>query len=125
MADTDASTGHNCGKNHLRDTVMHGDLAVTRRYARSRFALTSETTTELIMYSTTWCGYCRQLKRQLTGQGVGFTEINIEETPGAAEFVMSVNGGNQTVPTVLFPDGSTLTNPSMSQVRAQLDGIAS
>jgi mycoredoxin len=86
--------------------------------------LTSETT-ELIMYSTTWCGYCRQLKRQLTDQGVGFTEVNIEETPGAAEFVMSVNGGNQTVPTVLFPDGSTLTNPSMSQVRTQLEGIAS
>lgn len=81
--------------------------------------------TELIMYSTTWCGYCRQLKRQLKTEGIAFTEINIEETPGAAEFVMSVNGGNQTVPTVLFPDGTTLTNPSLSQVRAQLEGIAS
>jgi mycoredoxin len=80
---------------------------------------------DVIMYSTTWCGYCRQLKRQLDDQGIGFTEINIEQTPGAAEFVMSVNGGNQTVPTLLFADGSTLTNPSLAQVRAQLDGIAS
>ncbi len=80
---------------------------------------------DVIMYTTTWCGYCRQLKRQLDDQGIGFTEVNIEETPGAADFVMSVNGGNQTVPTLLFPDGSTLTNPSLARVRAQLDGIAS
>ena len=79
----------------------------------------------LTMYSTTWCGYCRTLKRQLTDEGIACTEINIEETPGAAEFVMSVNGGNQTVPTVVFPDGSTLTNPRLSDVRARLDGIAS
>ncbi|MGH8889145.1 MAG: mycoredoxin [Acidothermaceae bacterium] len=81
--------------------------------------------TEIVMYSTTWCGYCRQLKRQLVEQGIAFSEVNIEQTPGAAEFVMSVNGGNQTVPTLLFPDGSTLTNPSLAQVRSQLDGVAS
>lgn len=81
--------------------------------------------TELIMYSTTWCGYCRTLKRQLTDAGIAYAEVNIELTPGAADFVMSVNHGNQTVPTVLFPDGSTLTNPRLSEVRAQLDGIAS
>ena len=80
---------------------------------------------ELIMYSTTWCGYCRRLKRQLDDEGIAYTEVNIEQVPGSAEFVMSVNGGNQTVPTVLFPDGSTLTNPSLAQVRTQLEGIAS
>ena len=81
--------------------------------------------TDLTMYTTTWCGYCRQLKRQLDEQGIDYAEVNIEQTPGAAEFVMSVNGGNQTVPTLLFPDGSTLTNPSLAQVRSQLDGVAS
>jgi mycoredoxin len=65
------------------------------------------------------------LKRQLDDAGLAYSEVNIETTPGAAEFVMSVNGGNQTVPTMLVPDGSTLTNPSMAQVRAQLEGIAS
>jgi mycoredoxin len=76
--------------------------------------------TPLVVYSTTWCGYCRTLKRQLADEGIAFTEVNIEETPGAAEFVMSKNGGNQTVPTVLFPDGSTLTNPRLSEVVARL-----
>jgi mycoredoxin len=80
---------------------------------------------ELIMYTTSWCGYCRSLKRQLHEQGIEFTEVNIEEVPDSAEFVMSVNGGNQTVPTLLFPDGSTLTNPRLSAVLARLDGIAS
>ncbi|MGO1203754.1 glutaredoxin domain-containing protein, partial [Cellulosimicrobium funkei] len=58
----------------------------------------------IVMYSTTWCGYCRRLKTQLDAEGIGYTEVNIEETPGTAEFVESVNDGNRTVPTVVFPD---------------------
>ncbi|UFU08427.1 mycoredoxin [Ruania halotolerans] len=72
------------------------------------------------MYSTTWCGYCRRLKGQLDGAGIPFTEVNIEEVPDAAAFVEQVNGGNQTVPTVVFPDGSAATNPSLAQVRERL-----
>ncbi|MBM7772466.1 mycoredoxin [Actinokineospora baliensis] len=76
----------------------------------------------LTMYSTTWCGYCRRLKTQLDSAGIGYVEVDIEETPGAAEFVMSVNGGNQTVPTLHFPSGAALTNPSLEQVKAALEG---
>lgn len=74
----------------------------------------------ITMFTTTWCGYCRNLKTQLERAGVPFTEVNIEQDPGAAAFVEGVNGGNQTVPTVLFPDGSALTNPSLAQVTGQL-----
>ena len=74
----------------------------------------------ITMYSTGWCGYCRRLKSQLDSAGIGYVEINIEEVPGAAEFVEKVNGGNQTVPTILFPDGSSATNPSLADVRARL-----
>jgi mycoredoxin len=52
-------------------------------------------------------------------------EVDIERDEAAAEFVMSVNGGNQTVPTVLFPDGTALTNPSAAQVKKQLAAIVS
>ncbi len=72
------------------------------------------------MFSTTWCGYCRRLKSQLDREGIGYTEVNIENTPGTAELVETINGGNQTVPTLLFPDGSSATNPSLAQVRKQL-----
>ena len=72
------------------------------------------------MFSTTWCGYCQRLKSQLDREGIRYTEVNIEHVPDAADYVMQVNGGNQTVPTLLFPDGSAATNPSLAQVKARL-----
>ncbi len=75
------------------------------------------------MFTTTWCGYCRRLKSQLDREGLAYTEVDIEHTPAAADFVMSVNDGNQTVPTLLFPDGSSATNPSIAQVKARLSEV--
>src|ERR1017187_10516511 len=75
---------------------------------------------QLTMYTTSWCGFCRNLKSQLGRAGIEIAEVDIERDPAAAEFVMSVNGGNQTVPTVVFPDGTALVNPSAAQVKAQL-----
>jgi mycoredoxin len=74
----------------------------------------------ITMFTTSWCGYCSRLKTQLERAGVEYTEVNIEDVDGTAELVMSLNGGNQTVPTVLFPNGSSATNPSLAQVQAQL-----
>ncbi|MDA3021060.1 MAG: mycoredoxin [Actinomycetota bacterium] len=72
------------------------------------------------MYTTVWCGYCQRLKAQLGRAGIAFEEVDIEVDPAAAAFVESVNGGNQTVPTMLFDDGSALANPSIGQVKAKL-----
>jgi mycoredoxin len=76
------------------------------------------------MYTTRWCAFCKRLKSQLARDGIEITEVDIEREPGAAEYVMSVNGGNQTVPTVVFPDGSALTNPSAAQVKERLGRLA-
>ena len=75
---------------------------------------------QLTMYTTSWCGFCFRLKTALKSDGITYTEVDIESDPAAAEFVMSVNGGNQTVPTVKFADGSTLTNPSAREVKKKL-----
>ena len=72
------------------------------------------------MYSTPWCGYCRRLKSQMEREGISYAEVDIEQDPHAADYVMSVNGGNQTVPTVVFPDGSAMTNPTLAQVKQRL-----
>jgi mycoredoxin len=76
------------------------------------------------MYSTTWCGYCTRLKGQLTREGIGYNEINIEQDPASAQFVESVNNGNQVVPTVLVVGASgaesVMTNPSLAQVKKAL-----
>ena len=72
------------------------------------------------MYSTPWCGYCHRLKGQLNRAGIEFTEVDIEQVPEAARIVEKVNNGNQTVPTLVYADGSAMTNPSLAQVKAQL-----
>jgi mycoredoxin len=77
----------------------------------------------LTMYSTSWCGYCYRLKSQLEREGIAYQVVDIERDPAAAEYVMGINGGNQTVPTVRFPDGSTLTNPTIVQVKAHLEQV--
>jgi len=77
----------------------------------------------LKMYTTTWCGYCQRLKAQLGREQIPFVEVDIEVDPQAAALVESVNGGNQTVPTLVFEDGTALTNPSIGQVKAAL-GLA-
>jgi mycoredoxin len=73
------------------------------------------------MYTTTWCGYCFRLKKLMQREGIDFAEVDIEADERAAELVMSANGGNRTVPTLVFRDGTALTNPSIEQVRSQLD----
>ena len=72
------------------------------------------------MYSTTWCGYCLRLKRLMQREGIEYAEVDIEADARAAEVVMQANGGNRTVPTLVFTDGTALTNPSLDQVKAQL-----
>lgn len=74
----------------------------------------------LTMYTTTWCGFCSRLKAGLQREGIEYAEVDIERDDSAAELVRSVNGGNQTVPTVVFSDGSALTNPSVGDVKARL-----
>jgi mycoredoxin len=83
----------------------------------------STPTGKLTMYTTSWCGFCRRLKAQLARDGVYLTEVDIERDPAAAEFVMNVNGGNATVPTLLFSDGTVMTNPSAKTVKKHLASL--
>jgi mycoredoxin len=78
---------------------------------------------EFVMFSTDWCGYCKRLKRQLDEVGITFREINVEQEPDSADFVEQVNGGNRVVPTLLFSDGSSLTNPSVIAVKEKLASL--
>ena len=72
------------------------------------------------MYTTPWCGYCQRLKGQLGRENITFDEVDIEQVPEAAATVEKANGGNQTVPTLVYSDGTAQTNPSLAQVKAKL-----
>ena len=77
------------------------------------------------MYTTPWCGYCHRLKSQLDREGIDFELVDIEQQPEAAAIVESANKGNQTVPTLVYVDGTAQTNPSLIQVKQKLEQLAS
>ncbi len=75
------------------------------------------------MYTTPWCGYCHRLRSQLDREGIEYDVVDIERDPSGVEVVMSANNGNQTVPTLVFSDGTAHTNPSMAQVKGKLASL--
>ena len=77
---------------------------------------------ELTVYTTSWCPFSRRLVTDLERAGIEFTDIDVDDSPAAAAIVQDLNNGNRTVPTVVFPDGSSLTNPPLAKVQAKLAG---
>lgn len=78
------------------------------------------TTEPIHVYSTSWCPDCRRSKRWLTENKIAFVDVNIEEDANALQYVVKVNNGNQSVPTIVFPDGAILTEPSNKQLANQV-----
>jgi mycoredoxin len=74
----------------------------------------------ILVYSTPWCSDCRLAKRVLAEQGIEYDEIDIDSVPGAAEEVLRLNHGMRSVPTIIFPDGSVLVEPSRRELLARL-----
>jgi mycoredoxin len=72
------------------------------------------------VYATTWCGDCKLAKRVLEEHGVPYQWIDIDRDPAAAAQVLKVNGGMRSVPTIVFPDGRVLVEPSRSQLQEAL-----
>jgi mycoredoxin len=76
------------------------------------------------MYTTPWCGYCHRLKTQLDREGIIYDIVDIEQSPEAAAIVESANNGNQTVPTLVYADGTAHSNPSLIQIKQKLAELA-
>jgi len=86
--------------------------------------MSGQTSAQFTMYSTPWCGYCHRLRSQLDREGIAYEVVDIERVPDAAFIVEQVNHGNQTVPTLVYSDGSAQTNPSVAQVKEKLASLA-
>jgi len=76
---------------------------------------------DIIMYGTTWCPDCTRAKRVLERHNITYTWINIEQDAAARTRVQEINGGYMSVPTILFPDGSVLVEPSNSELESKLE----
>jgi len=72
------------------------------------------------VYATTWCGDCKMAKHVLDERQVEYEYIDIDLAPEAAALVQEINGGFRTVPTILFPDGRVLVEPSRLELEAAL-----
>lgn len=83
-----------------------------------------KSTKEIIVYSTTWCPDCKRAKRFLGEQRVSYTNIDIEQDPQAMARVEAINHGMRSIPTIVFPDGDILVEPSNAQLAEKL-GIQS
>jgi mycoredoxin len=78
------------------------------------------TETSIVMYGTTWCGDCVRSKRVFEKFRVPFQYIDIEENKEAVAYVLKVNKGHRVVPTIVFPDGAVLVEPSDQELEAQI-----
>lgn len=72
------------------------------------------------VYTTSWCPFCARLRSDLNRMQIDYREIDIEADPDAAAVVEQINEGNRTVPTVVYADGSTATNPAAAEVAEKL-----
>jgi glutaredoxin-like protein len=77
--------------------------------------------TTIIVYGTTWCGDCRRARRFLQNHQIDYEWINIDQDREAEAYVREVNHGNRSVPTIVFPDGSILVEPSNLQLAKKLN----
>lgn len=74
----------------------------------------------LTLYTTTWCPFCARLTAGLHRLGIEWDEVDVDADEAAADLVRSLNGGNRVVPTVVFADGTSMTNPPAADVAEKL-----
>lgn len=76
---------------------------------------------ELTVYGADWCPDCRRSTRLLGRLSVPFTYVDVDEDEAGLQTMMSMNGGRQSIPVVVFPDGHFLTEPSDPALQADLE----
>jgi len=79
--------------------------------------------TDITMYSADWCGDCVRSKRLMDSLKVEYTIIDVEADPAASEKVIEINGGKRSIPVIVFPDGTHLTEPSDKDLKAKLEAL--
>lgn len=74
----------------------------------------------IVMYSTSWCPDCKRAKKFLDKNKVPYLDIDVDDDEQGKAFVMEVNNGARVVPTIIFPDGGVLVEPSTKELREKL-----
>lgn len=79
---------------------------------------------QITLYGAAWCGDCRRSKSYLDSRKVEYTYIDVEADESASEKVIEINGGQRSIPVILFPDGTHMTEPSEKALQEKLETLA-
>lgn len=79
---------------------------------------------QTIFYATRWCPDCTRARKILDRRGVTYLYVDINQDAAGRAYVQQVNKGNRSVPTIVFPDGSILVEPSNAILEEKLDALA-
>ena len=74
---------------------------------------------QIVMYTTEYCSDCHRAKAFFEANGINYLRVGLEGNDEATEFVMNVNHGSRSVPTIIFPDGEILVEPSWEELRSK------
>ena len=85
--------------------------------------LYTHTPTQIVMYTTEYCSDCNRTKAFFEANGVAYLRVGLEGNAEATDFVMNINQGSQSVPTIVFPDGTILVEPNWEQLKAKLKNV--
>lgn len=77
----------------------------------------------IVMYSTTWCPDCVRAKMVFRRMKVEFTEIDVDQNQEGLKIVIAYNNGVRVVPTIFFPDGSALVEPSNKDLKEKIEAL--
>ena len=77
---------------------------------------------QIVMYTTEYCSDCHRAKAFFEANGIKYLRVGLEGNHEATEFVINVNKGKRSVPTIIFPDGGVLVEPSWEELRAKTSG---
>jgi len=78
---------------------------------------------QIQFYGAAWCGDCRRAKAYLDEKNITYNYIDLQQHPEAADIVVKINKGMQSIPTIVFPDGNVLVEPSNQQLQVALDAV--
>ncbi len=79
---------------------------------------------QITMYGAEWCGDCRRSKKFLDSNNVAYTYIDVEADESASEKVIEINGGQRSIPVILFEDGTHMTEPSDNDLKEKLESLS-
>jgi mycoredoxin len=77
---------------------------------------------QIVMYATEYCPDCHRAKAFFKANGIEYLLVGLEDNSNATNFIININDGNRSVPTIIFPDGTVLVEPSWEELRAKVSG---